>query len=276
MPTRPLGEVAAKYDRVIRNVEFDADDQTSETDLLASLLAIRELRSKLQTDEVRLIAASRRKKITWQRLAGALELKSRQAAERRYLQLREDLDQASGKQLTQAERVDFARSQRDRRTERAWAVNQAAQIKLLARRLVSVPDLQERADRSAQTLQAHSRAKWAAEQAGGAEPTPSSAPWPHQLGESLDHLDALQSERSEIATRGRPGQHVGGVRQTDLLHSLAGLIGYALDPSHIDLGDHPELVTDIRLLYAEAGAAAPRPLSEMTQSKPVRRRPVAE
>ncbi|MER7826972.1 hypothetical protein ABTX85_30935 [Streptomyces sp. NPDC096097] len=266
-PTSPLSEVAARYDEIVRSVEFDSDQLVTETDVLASLLAIREIRSKLQTDEVRLIAAARRKKVTWQRLAGALELKSRSAAERRYLQLRADLDHASGKQLTQTERVEYARAQRDRKAERTWAVSQATRIILLARQLAAVPDLQGRADRSPENAQAHGRATRAAIRAGTPVPAPVSAPWPHQLVETLEAEEQLRAESKGILPLHSTAQRTGGVRHTDLIHSLFGLIGYAVDPSQIALADHTELVADIRMLYNEAGPAAPRSLSDIAPSE---------
>ncbi|WP_406361001.1 hypothetical protein [Streptomyces sp. NBC_01579] len=143
-PTGTLGEIAGKYDEVTTLVELDATDDLTETDLLASLLVIRALREKLLEDERRFIAAARRKKVTWARLADALKLRSRQAAERRYLQLRTDIDELNGSALTQQERIEYARDQRDRLAERAWAVNNASEIRELAERLLNVPDLQDR------------------------------------------------------------------------------------------------------------------------------------
>ncbi|MCX4537953.1 hypothetical protein [Streptomyces sp. NBC_01669] len=110
---------------------------------------IRALREKLLEDERRFIVAARRKRVTWARLADALELRSRQAAERRYPQLRTDIDKLNGSALTQQARIEYARDQRDRLAERAWAVNNASEIRELAERLLNVPDLQDRADRSA-------------------------------------------------------------------------------------------------------------------------------
>ncbi|MFB9573735.1 hypothetical protein ACFFTL_15790, partial [Streptomyces yanii] len=165
-PTGTLGEIAGKYDEVTTLVELDASDDLTETDLLASLLVIRALREKLLEDERRFIAAARRKKVTWARLADALELRSRLAAERRYLQLRTDIDELNGSALTQQERIEYARDQRDRLAGRAWAVNNASEIRELAERLLNVPDLQDRADRSASAQRTHETAVRSAEQAG--------------------------------------------------------------------------------------------------------------
>ncbi|MFE2095142.1 hypothetical protein [Streptomyces sp. NPDC059460] len=193
VPNRHAGGDRRKYDEVTTLVELDATDDLTETDLLASLLVIRALREKLLEDERRYIAAARRKKVTWARLADALELRSRQAAERRYLQLRTDIDELNGSALTQQERIECARDQRDRLAERAWAVNNASEIRELAERLLNVPDLQDRADRSASAQRTHETAVRSAEQAG--MPLPEKAAgtaWPSRLRDAFDADAALQ------------------------------------------------------------------------------------
>jgi hypothetical protein len=244
-----LGEIAEKYDTALRRVELDALDEVEETDLLAALLVGRVLRDKLLHDEGRLLGAARRRGITWARLAAALEMRNRQSAERRYLQLRTDLDEVSGEPLTQSERAEFARSQRDRRTERQWAMQQGGEVVALAQRLVAVPDLQQRADRSTHAGRAAARAAQA-RPGPAAEPVP--VPWPAQLAEIVAVQEAHVAAGESSPARLSP------VEAANAVHRLFGLIGYALDPQHADLSDHPDLVADIHQLYAAAGPAAPR------------------
>ena len=121
-------------------------EDLNETELLAALPVQRALRDKLQIDEPRLIAAARRENITWSRLAPALEVRSRQPAERRYLQLPQDIDSLIGHPLTQGDRVEAAHTQRNRRAEQHWALQHDAEIIAMARRLAALADLQQRAD----------------------------------------------------------------------------------------------------------------------------------
>ncbi|MEU7068136.1 hypothetical protein [Streptomyces sp. NPDC046161] len=134
-PTPRLGDVAAKYDGLMRALDYDSYELTDEEDLLAALLVIREIKKKFDVDEARIIAAARRKKVTWQRLADAMELRSRSSAERRYLQLNEISDSDVRPARTQAERVEQARIQRSRRAERAWAATHGDRVTFLARSL---------------------------------------------------------------------------------------------------------------------------------------------
>lgn len=238
-----LSDVAAKYDHVTRLIERHAADEATETDLLAALLVLRTLRDKLQLDEGRIIGAVRAKKVTWARVATALEMRTRQSAERRYLQLRTDLDDSYGDSLNQADRVDYYRSQRDRRAEALWADRHQDEIVALAARLLAVPDLQQRADRSANAASANARAAELAEKAGTPLPAPVRMPWPGLLAECLrDRTDAASPTPAEQKR----------------MHMLFGLIGHAVDPSYIDLSDHDDIVRDIRQLYRDAGPAAPR------------------
>ncbi|MCX4640407.1 hypothetical protein OG775_35810 [Streptomyces platensis] len=189
-----LSEVAAKYDQVTRLIERHAAGEATETDLLAALLVIRTLRDKLQLDEGRIIGAVRAKKVTWARVATALEMRTRQAAERRYLQLRTDLDDSYGDSLNQADRVDYYRSQRDRRAEALWADRHQDEIVALTRRLLAITDLQQRADRSANATSANARAAELAAEAGKPAPEPASMPWPGLLAECLpDSTDATSA-----------------------------------------------------------------------------------
>ncbi|MGW7276538.1 hypothetical protein ACWGH5_39345 [Streptomyces sp. NPDC054864] len=260
-PRSPLSEVAANYDTVMQLIDLDILDETDEigeTDLLASLLVIRVLRDQLLADEGRIIAAARRRKVTWQRLASALELKSRQAAERRCLQLRTDIDEASGDSLTQSERVEYARAQRDRLTERLWATQHRDAIIGLARRLAAIPDLQQRADRSGKACQVNSRAAWNADQSCTPRPAPVRMPWPAQLAEALAAEEAHRTAGPVHRVSDYDPARLTAVQQANLVHLLFGLIGYAFDADAVDLSDHRDLVADIVALYSDAGPVAPR------------------
>ncbi|MDQ0379538.1 hypothetical protein [Amycolatopsis thermophila] len=97
--------------------------------VLAALRVLRELREELMTWEPQLIRAARELGVSWAELAPALGVASRQAAERRYLRLRD----AAGSDNTADERVQETR---DRRAEdRAivqWARENSASLRRLA------------------------------------------------------------------------------------------------------------------------------------------------
>ncbi|MGW0737088.1 hypothetical protein [Streptomyces sp. NPDC002851] len=185
--------MAKKYDHVTELIEYGAAGNLEETDVLAALLLIRVLRDKLLLDEEALIAAARAKNITWTRLATALELRSRQAAERRYRQLRPDLDTAVGRDLTQSERVEAARTQRDRRAEQQWAVANRERIVPLAQQLAAIPDLQNRADTCPKVERANQISIMQARRNGEPDPQPIRAAWPDQLSDAVEALQALQA-----------------------------------------------------------------------------------
>lgn len=107
---------------------------------LAGLVALRQLRARLDTWEPALIAAARAGGASWAQLAPALGVASRQAAERRYLRLRHDHREPGG--VTRDERV---RAERDRRAgERAvtaWAREHGADLRQLAGQITALTDL---------------------------------------------------------------------------------------------------------------------------------------
>ncbi|MER7048909.1 hypothetical protein ABT391_29140 [Streptomyces jumonjinensis] len=256
--------MATKYDHVVQLVRYE-DDDLDETSVLAALLVIRTLRDKLVLDERRLIKAARTRKVTWSRIADALELKSRQAAERRYLQLREDLDNIAGDDLTQAERVEVARAHRDRHSEYAWASRHADRITALAERLSSIPSLQQRADRSPPAGKLNERAVNSAVYEGRPTPPPVQMPWPGRLKEAVtayqSHLRATRTAQKDSRPPQTPAPEspLTPFMLDRLLHELFGLIGNALD---IDLHDHRDITEDVKALYTEAGTAAPRAVRE--------------
>ncbi|MFI2620506.1 hypothetical protein [Streptomyces sp. NPDC018584] len=261
---RDLTSVAAKYDHVVQCARY-RDPDIDETSVLSALLVIRTLRDKLEVDERRLIGAARALKVTWSRIAVALELRSRQAAERRFLQLREDLEDIAGDVLTQAERVEVARARRDRRSEYTWAAGHAAAIIALALQLNAVPGLQQRADASPAARTAYQRAANGAVFEGRPIPPPAPMPWPRRLREAVQTYRAHQQADREYRTRparldpsenSRPPADMLAPAALDrLVHDMFGLIGHALD---IDLRDHTDLVEAVRDLYHKAGPASPR------------------
>ncbi|WP_051106191.1 hypothetical protein [Streptomyces hokutonensis] len=262
-----MTEVARKYDRILELIELGVIEDLSETELLAALLVQRVLRDKLQIDEPRLIAAARRKNITWSRLAPALEVRSRQSAERRYLQLRQDIDGAIGHCLTQGDRVEAARTQRNRRAEQQWAHRHDAEIAVVGRRLAALPDLQRRADSCPKVARANQVAILHARRNGESDPPPLRTPWPDKLIETVAVQAAHQE--AEAALRELAADPVQAppnpapapltpVKYARLIHQMFSLVGYAIDSDNVDLGDHQDLVDAIRDLYDRAGPDAPR------------------
>ncbi|MEU7031496.1 hypothetical protein AB0A60_32970 [Streptomyces sp. NPDC046275] len=255
---RDLAEIAPNFDRLIKQARA-LDDDLDESTILCGLRVVRVLRDKLLLDERRLMKAARQQRISWARIADASELKSRQAAERRYLQLRDDLDDVAHDNLTQAERVEVARTRRTRFSEFAWASSNAARITHLAARLNAVPDLQERADRSADAQAAYERAVNDAVYNGLPVPEPTPAPWPGRLREALRTYAAhTRATADEPASTHDAGAALPPAALNRLLHELFGLIGYATEPTVAE--DHPDLAGEVKALYEKAGSAAPRPL----------------
>ncbi|HET6533690.1 MAG TPA: hypothetical protein VFH03_24135 [Actinoplanes sp.] len=108
--------------------------------LLDALVLLRWVRERLAAAEPELIAAARRAGVSWQALAPALGVTSRQAAERRYLRL---LPAAAGQAGTT--RDARVRAERDRRAgHRAvarWANDNTAGLRRLAGQISALTDL---------------------------------------------------------------------------------------------------------------------------------------
>ncbi|SEE60518.1 hypothetical protein [Streptomyces sp. TLI_105] len=254
-----LSSISTEYDQLIDRARR-LDPAIDETEVLDGLLVVRQLRNKLLLDERRLIQAARARRVTWSRIATALELKSRQAAERRYLQLREDFDDYAHDNLTQAERVEFARTRRHRTAEYSWAIKHQEPIIRLAAQLSAVPDLQERADRSHEAHTARQRAANDATFRGEARPAPASLPWPGRLREAVGayeaHLRATHDNAAPPLLTA--GDVLAPARFNKLVHEMFGLIAHASDP--VIALDHPDLARQVRNLYEAAGTAAPQDL----------------
>jgi hypothetical protein len=107
---------------------------------LVALAALRRLRDRLDAWEPELIEAARADGASWADLAPVLGVASRQAAERRYLRMRQPTRGESG--LTRDERV---LAERDRRAgDRAvtmWARENGADLRQLAGQVSALTDL---------------------------------------------------------------------------------------------------------------------------------------
>ncbi|WP_424893468.1 hypothetical protein [Streptomyces sp. XH2] len=221
-PGRPIADVAPHLDQLFEHAYLGEADKVSETDLLASLLVLRILRDDLLRAEGHLIEAARAKGVTWARLAPALEVKSRQSAERRYLQLRG----AYGEGDTQEERVANERDQRAQaRVQRAWVKEHADEVRALAVRLAAVEDLQQRADRAERASQEHSNRR--------TFPRPAFRPatWPAKLQAAIDR-DDLHEMFWEIRKATLPAVVDLGPQHTDLVEAVATLHRAERDAAH--------------------------------------------
>ncbi len=127
---------------LVRSVTGDGSATPEE--VLAALTLLRGLREELATWEPRLIGAAREGGASWVRLAPALGVASRQAAERRYLRLR--TEGVENLEDTGEARV---RAERDRRAgERAvtaWANENAGRLRGLSGRVAGLSGLSEAA-----------------------------------------------------------------------------------------------------------------------------------
>ena len=228
-PGGRIGDIAERLDQVIEHAYLSQHTKVTDTDVLAALLMTKKLRDDLAAAEGHLIEIARTKKVTWARLAAALEVRSRQAAERRYQQLRGD--SWSDHARTQRERVDNERDQRaQQRTTDQWIDAHAEQIRDLAVRLAAVEDLQQRADTRAYAFQDRINRR--------IFPRPAHTParWPGDL-------------RAAITA--------GNVRK------MFAEIRHATLPDIIDLTtDHGELVKDIAALHRQAAGAGTAVLKE--------------
>ncbi|MER7750181.1 hypothetical protein ABT013_33485 [Streptomyces bacillaris] len=235
-----LGEIARRYDQICRRAQGHLQPEASETDVLAALLVLGTLRDKLLDDELMLITLARSYGVTWARIADALEMKSRQSAERRHLQLSQSTRADGTRPRTQNERVEHTRERRRRRAERDWALINAGIIHTTALALTAIPDLQERANRSPEAALVAAPVKQ-----DGTAPEHVDMAWPSALKECLaEHLRFRTNPRAHLSPdRLGLGDEQWQLRQqqADILHRMLGLLRCAADPRHLDLSDHPEL-----------------------------------
>lgn len=119
-------------------------------ELLEALQALHRLRASLSAWEPLLIEEARRAGVAWARLAPALGVTSRQAAERRYLRLRTPTDV----DLTAEQRVRAARDERaGERAVAGWARQNASRLRQVAGRASALTDLSDRGRRQAEALE---------------------------------------------------------------------------------------------------------------------------
>ncbi|MFI6541571.1 hypothetical protein ACIBHY_54600 [Nonomuraea sp. NPDC050547] len=147
---RPLGEVAETLNRLLVDAYLSAHDRLDVEQGLAALLVIRQLREDLQEGEGYVIESLRAQGVTWAQLAPALEVRSRQSAERRYLSLCGD---PSGHAGTTRDRVAATRDHRAaQRAGQAFIAGHADRLREVGRRLADLGDLQQRADAAAAAI----------------------------------------------------------------------------------------------------------------------------
>jgi hypothetical protein len=173
-----------------------AGPDTRGAELLAALTALRELRAKLDAWEPELIAAARAAGASWTELAPVLGVASRQAAERRYLRLRQPRPGEAG--LTGDERVTAERDRRaGDRAVTAWARANSADLRQLAGQISGLTDLGPAAQPSLNRLHA-------------ALNDPDTSALPTLLADTERHLPA---GHAALADRVRAvGEHVDRVR----------------------------------------------------------------
>jgi hypothetical protein len=117
--------------RALALVQAVLDDvrEGGAADVLAGLEVLRRLREEIAAWEPELITAAREQGASWARIAPALGVTSRQAAERRYLRLRP----SAGGEITGEERVRATRDQRaGDRAVAGWARANSASLRRLA------------------------------------------------------------------------------------------------------------------------------------------------
>ncbi|WP_432825476.1 hypothetical protein [Dactylosporangium sp. CA-092794] len=139
---RDLASIAATIAVTAQAVQRPTTDQPPITgaDLLDALVLLRWAQTELAGLEPVLIAAARAAGISWQALAPALGVASRQAAERRYLR-----GAAAPTGQPGATRDDRVQAERDRRAgNRAvaqWANDNTADLRRLAGQITALTDL---------------------------------------------------------------------------------------------------------------------------------------
>jgi hypothetical protein len=137
-----VAELAATADKVGHSTV--ADSGVSPAELLDALVLLRQAQTALAGIEPTLIAAARAAGVSWQALAPALGVASRQAAERRYL--RSTAAPIEQPDATRDARVQAVRDRRagDRAVNR-WANDNTADLRRLAGQITALHDLDDEA-----------------------------------------------------------------------------------------------------------------------------------
>jgi hypothetical protein len=163
-----------------------ADGGAAPAELLDALVVLRRVQAELAALEPALVAAARTAGVSWQELAPAMGVGSRQAAERRFLR--------SVPAASEARQDDRVRAERDRRAaQRAvdqWANDNTARLRRLAGQVTALTDLAAGAEPDVHRLQAALGATDATD-------------LPHLLAETTRHLSAhpdLADRIDEVAT----------------------------------------------------------------------------
>jgi hypothetical protein len=118
--------------------EVRSSRASSGEEVLTSLEVLRHLREELAAWEPELITAAREQGVSWARIAPALGVTSRQAAERRYLRLRpSSTGETTGEQRVRAERDKRAGD----RAVAVWARENSASLRSLAGQVTAVEGL---------------------------------------------------------------------------------------------------------------------------------------
>jgi hypothetical protein len=143
---RELAVVAAAIVATAYAAERSAVDSApvGAVELLDALVLLRWAQSELASLEPTLIAAARAAGLSWQALAPALGVASRQAAERRYLRSASAATGQAG--ATRDERVQAERDRRAaQRAVAQWANDNTADLRRLAGQITALTDLGEAA-----------------------------------------------------------------------------------------------------------------------------------
>ncbi|MFD8754072.1 type III effector protein [Kitasatospora sp. NPDC059577] len=139
--------------RTARHAPADTADQRDPQQALSALLMLRHLREELAGWETGLIETARGAGATWTDLAEPMGVRSRQAAERRYLRMRPDSDAGTEVGSTGEQRVRAARDQRAAdRAVTTWARDNAADLRRLAGQISALDGLASSAAPAVQRL----------------------------------------------------------------------------------------------------------------------------
>ena len=127
-------------DRTLERIAAAARGELPPEATLDALVVLRALRRRLDEWEPELVAAAREAGVSWARIAPALGVASRQAAERRFLRLHRDA--AEPADVTRDQRVAAVRDQRaGDRAVTSWARARGADLRQLAGQISALTDL---------------------------------------------------------------------------------------------------------------------------------------
>lgn len=143
-PVNPvdLGAAVTVLVATVATIRQDASSNVavSPADLLDTLVLLRRVQSELADLEPIMIAAARAAGVSWQALAPALGVASRQAAERRYLRSTAQPTEQPG--ATRDARVQAERDRRaGHRAVTRWANDNTADLRRLAGQITALTDL---------------------------------------------------------------------------------------------------------------------------------------